>query len=398
MPFSRSRSPESMTRSTTTWFARNVPSGGASRRRAWSCRGRRGRRWRRCGGRRGRQSALRRGGRASGTGGTAPGRVGRPLSHGCRGRGSRPPRRLLHRPMTVAAVILSATARARWPTRRRPRPPARRPPGGWRATDRRRRPGPRRRRRRGTHRSPGRVRPPAPPRRAGRPDGPRRRARDGRGQRHDRASWSGRPDDLDRPGDVTSLIEAHGADAGRSSSGLPGRAGLAGAAADRAPRGLSGLAPDLMPPTSMSDLVARPAVARRRARRSGGPRRETPLRGPARRTRVRRAGRRPHARVGRRRRRGRRRTSREIRPSALRAGGGDRPQLRSGAAAVTAIAGIRATGTVAGDATDDKGDAERLEATAPRRAGRSTRTIVMTGWASRMIEVMTPAAVAARSR
>ena len=53
-------------------------SGGASRRRGWSCRGRRGRRWRRCGGRRGWRSRARRsGGRARS--GTAPGRMGRPI-------------------------------------------------------------------------------------------------------------------------------------------------------------------------------------------------------------------------------------------------------------------------------------------------------------------------------
>jgi hypothetical protein len=43
MPFSRSRSIESMTRSLTSWLARKRPPARASRRPASSCRGRRGR-------------------------------------------------------------------------------------------------------------------------------------------------------------------------------------------------------------------------------------------------------------------------------------------------------------------------------------------------------------------
>ena len=49
MPFSRSRSSESMTRVATSWFgAERARTARASRRPAWSCRGRRGRRSRRC--------------------------------------------------------------------------------------------------------------------------------------------------------------------------------------------------------------------------------------------------------------------------------------------------------------------------------------------------------------
>ncbi len=110
MPFSRSRSPESMTRSTTAWFdAEGARSGGASRRPAWSCRGRRGRRWRCCAGRRGsavRQRRRRGVGARSGSG--APGRSGQPIVP--RSGRRRPRRAASIAAMTVAAVILSATA------------------------------------------------------------------------------------------------------------------------------------------------------------------------------------------------------------------------------------------------------------------------------------------------
>ena len=52
MPFSRSRSPESITRSATSWPVRKPRTARAWRRPGWSSRGRRAPRWRRCAGRR----------------------------------------------------------------------------------------------------------------------------------------------------------------------------------------------------------------------------------------------------------------------------------------------------------------------------------------------------------
>ena len=263
MPFSRSRSPESMTRSTTAWFARKVPvwRSIASTRVVlpWST-------W-------ATMAMLRRssrfGGAGAGGGGRRSGR--RCGGHGrgeCRtsvlGRRSAPSDRLLASgAMTVAAVILSATAEGALDDTLGPAagPPARRPRLVRRgAADRRRVARPGRRRRGGAGRDRGDPRLPGAGReRSGRPDGPWRRAGQAEVARDDRCADLAGADDLGRTRD------RHVADRGaRDRPGhdpaarLARRAGLAGPRPDRPPRRPAG-------------RRARPDAARRRrgARRDG---------------------------------------------------------------------------------------------------------------------------------
>ena len=235
MPFSRSRSIESMTRSTTAWLRGRRRSGGASRRRAWSCRGRRGRRWRRCAGRCGGGGAL----------------VG--VAWWRRARWGRGPRewdgRLSHGGSAERGAATHGHSRhdrrRRDPVRHRPRAPSptrsASPASGAvetclvrrRAADRRPVAG---RRRRGRGRAVGKRGGPRHPAPAGERDRPARwsAARSSRFAEVSettavllwpaRMTWVG-------PETITSLIEAHGWIVARdAATDLARRAGLAGAA------------------------------------------------------------------------------------------------------------------------------------------------------------------------
>ena len=240
--------------------------------------------------------------------------------------------------------------------------------------------------------------------RARRPDGPRDRAALGRGPRDDRrAVWPARMVWVG-PETVTSLIEAHGTDPATSSA-RPGRASPAGRCSCRSAH-LEALASGRARPDAAdgrrrrsSPDVADPA---RRARRSGRrPRSSTRRSSTCRRTKGRPSRRPatatsgaptspPRLRLLEPERSplapdaGRRRPATPPAPNASRS---DAQPDRSRLSGSPRVAGRHRR-------YRDPADHERRPpragaATAPRRAGSSPATTVMTGWASRMIEVRT---------